>query len=60
MKNPPPWLWDVIGLGFLILGILGIYKYGISQENLFYIGYFIIGVGYLVLALLRFRTRGNR
>ena len=53
MKNPPPWLWDVIGLGFLILGILGIYRYGISQENLFYVGYLIIGIGYLVLALIK-------
>ncbi len=53
MKNPPLWLWDVIGFGFLILGILGIYRYGISQENLFYVGYIIIGVGNLVLALIK-------
>jgi len=50
LKNPPLWLWDMIGLGYLILGILGIYKYGISRKYVSYIGHIIIGVGFLVLA----------
>ena len=59
-KNPPLWLWDIIGIGFLILGILGTYKYGISQKNIFYIGYTVLGTSFLILALIRFKTKVNR
>jgi hypothetical protein len=59
LKNPPLWLWDMIGIGFLILGVLGVHKYGISQENLFYVGCIILGFGFLLLALLRFKTKGE-
>ncbi len=59
LKNPPLWLWDIIGIGFLILGILGICKYGISKESIFYIGYTILGVGFVFLALIRFKTKVN-
>jgi len=59
-KNPPLWLWDIIGIGFLILGILGICKYGISKRGVFYVGYTVLGTSYLILSLIRFKTKVNR
>ena len=59
LKNPPLWLWDIIGIGFLILGVLGIYKYGFTK-NIFYIGYIVLGTSFLILALIRFKTKVNR
>ena len=59
LKNPPLWFWDIIGIGFLVFGILGICKYGISQKGVFYIAYTIIGAGFLVLTLTKILRRNG-